>query len=306
MTTIRLENFRGLAIKGGGVAGVSYLGCLRKWIDVGLKLEQFSVFAGSSVGSVVASFLALRASLQFMEEKLRSTDFSKFLDRSILSKVKDVANMWTKYGWHSGDGLEMWVASVVGELTGNKELTLREAHQRYGTHLVITKTDVLYPECKLVTMDWTSHPEMTIHAAVRASSSIPFFFQAVDGRGQEEEHIFIDGGVMDNYPIECLYSLLPKEQCMGLYVTTPKRNKTSVKGRPVRSHSEFITSILGTWTDAMMGQHISSDEWIRTCSVPTDISAIDFSASKEKQEAAIGEGWKAMDKFISTIRSAKI
>jgi NTE family protein len=288
--------FKGLAIKGGGVAGVAYLGAIKRWVASGRDFNQFTVFAGSSAGSLLATILALRSPLDFLEKKLRSADFSKFLDTSIISKFKDIAAVVEHYGWNSGDGLEKWFGDVVGELTGNRELTFIQAYQRYGTHLIITTTDVLYPECQLVVMDWKSHPDTTLHSAVRKSCSIPLFFQAVTG---ETGHIFIDGGVVLNYPMELLYDAgLSKEECMGLYLTTPKKIG-STTNRPVRSYPEFVESIVGTWMDAMMGQHVHADDWTRTCSIPTNLKATDFSASKEKQDAAIKQGWDAMDKFIS-------
>jgi len=300
---VKVENFKGLAIKGGGVAGVAYLGALRRWLASGLTFDQFDVFIGSSAGSMVAALLALRAPLSFLESTIRSTDFESFLDTSLLSKAENAVGLLKNYGWNSSEKLELWFADVIGRLSGDKELTLHQAYVKYGTRLMITTTDVLYPKCKLVVMDWKSHPNETLHSAVRKSCSIPLFFRAVFGSGADKDHIFVDGGVMDNYPLELLYDILPKEQCMGLYLTKPpKKSGADHIGRPVEKPSEFISSILNTWMDAMMGQHVSSDDWTRTCSIPARLSAIDFSASRNRQEEDIEQGDLAMEKFILSIR----
>ena len=292
----RLQNFKGLAIKGGGAAGISYLGSLRKWEDAKLKLDQFTHIVGSSAGSILAALLSVRAPLSFLEAKMK-TDFSSFLDTSIISKAEDVAALIKRYGWHSGNGLETWIANTLGELTGNPEITFSEAYAKYGVHLIITATDVFCSECKLVVMDWTTSPDMKIHAAVRRSCSIPFFFQAVFGAEGTPEagHVFIDGGVTDNYPIELLYQYLPKEQCMGLFLTSVKSDVVSL---PASSYMELVSSIVNTWSDAMTKINIKPEDWERTCLIPTELKTTDFAASMESKEKAISSAWTAMEHFI--------
>lgn len=289
------SNFRGLAIEGGGVAGITYLGNLRRWA-LDHKLEQFTHFAASSVGSLVASMLAMRTSLDYIEKKIASTDFKSFKDSS-WNIAEDLWKLWEKYGWYEGNVLETWCANMIEEVCGNREITLAGIHAKYGTYLVITKTDMLWPYCKVISMDHKSHPTTKLYTAIRESCSIPIFFQAVPGVGPEAGHIFVDGGTILNYPIELLYKELPKAQCMGLFLVS--RNETA-ESRPVKGYVEFLESLINTMRTMAMLRHIDDDDWKRTCKISVNVSAIDFGITDPEKQDAIKAGYAAMDNFLTT------
>jgi predicted acylesterase/phospholipase RssA len=136
-----LYKFRGLAIEGGGVAGLCYVGNYRRLLNAEPRIaEQFTHFAGSSIGSFMAGFLAVRASLDQMESLLRGCDFNKFKDNSWFL-IKDAVDLVRKYGWYNGDYLHQWYRDAMRQITGNPDITLLDIKNRYGTILIITKTD---------------------------------------------------------------------------------------------------------------------------------------------------------------------
>ena len=110
---MNISSFKGLALSGGGVAEVACVGAIRELVNAGGKLSQFTHVSGTSAGSIVASMLALGASIDFIKEKLYSTNFSKFVDTSIFSQIMDIYEIYNKYGWNSGDGLETWLGELI-------------------------------------------------------------------------------------------------------------------------------------------------------------------------------------------------
>ena len=66
--TIDLGKMKGLAIEGGGVAGIAYIGALKAWVKAGYKLTQWKYIAGSSAGAILAALLAVHAPLEYMKK----------------------------------------------------------------------------------------------------------------------------------------------------------------------------------------------------------------------------------------------
>lgn len=301
MSEFKLDNALGIAIEGGGISGLSYIGFLKAWVESGRRLDQWKYQAGSSVGSIVATLLAVHAPLEYIEKLLRETDFNEFKDNS-WNMFKNIYDLTEKYGWYDGNEIENFMADVLENITGDRDITLREIYEIYGSHLIITKTDVLYPRCKLIAMDWKSHPDMKVAHAVRTSSSIPLFFEAVRGEGDEAGHVFVDGGVLLNFPIELLKPFLPDHQIMGLYLTSPREEAEeagTLVYRPVNGYEEFIKSIAKTWREQAMNRHILSDDWRRTCDIETIIKATQFNLTEDQQNYCIKQGYERGVKFIA-------
>lgn len=296
-----VDNARGLAIEGGGAAGVVYVGALNSWVDSGRSLNQWTHFAGSSAGAILAAFLAVRSDLKWMEKKMGEKDFNDFKDSS-WNVFEDLWELKKNYGWYDGKALEDWVEDCLQECTGIKHITFKQAFEKYGTHLILTKTDVLNPRCVLVTMDHISHPDMSLSLAVRTSSSIPIYFEAVKGKkGPEKNHVFVDGGVLLNYPIELLKPHLPNTQIMGLYLTSAREEAAedgTLEYKPVDGYIEFLKSIAKTWREQSMNRHISTDDWHRTCDIETTIKATDFNVTEADKAKGIQAGYDRLKKFI--------
>lgn len=298
----KINWFRGLAIEGGGVAGITYIGCLKSWVDNGFSIDQWTHFAGSSAGALMATLLAARAPLHYMERRLKETDFAEFKDDS-WGVIADIYRLIEKYGWYKGKALKNWVKSALADLTNNPDITFKQLHEMFGTHLILTKTDVLYPRCKLVAMDYLSHPDEPVANAVRASCGIPLFFEAQFGTGRDDGHVYVDGGVLLNYPIELLYKYLDPSQVMGMYLLSKGDDITgasqnTVEYRPIKNHQEFLVSMAKTWREQAMTRHIKSTDWDRTCKIDVPLKATDFEVSVELQNECIDLGYQSMSEWI--------
>lgn len=292
-----LSKIKGIAFEGGGMSGVAYMGALQKWIESGFTLEQFTVFAGSSVGSISAAFLSLRAKIEYVSDKMQKTNFKTFLDER-WTRFGGFFGVCEYYGYYKGDALKKWLTECVEKITGNPNITMLEAHEKYNTHLLITKVDVLYPMCKLVVMSYTTHPTTTIVEAIHTSCAIPYVYPAISGSGTEIGHIFVDGGTLLNYPIHTLYSILDPKEVIGLCLTHKDPQDDYDEYRPVRSNKEFIESIAKSWLHMAFKRHIGHEDWERTCNIPVSLKTLDFDASIEKLEEAYKDGSNAMEKFI--------
>jgi predicted acylesterase/phospholipase RssA len=158
------------------------------------------------------------------------------------------------------------------------------------------------PRCRLVAMDYQSHPDKSVADCVRESCSIPFFFEAVAGTGAERGQLFVDGGILLNYPIRLLYKYLAPESCMGFYITSTDDaagEDDSIELKPIGGMVEFIESIANTWRNLAMKQHINPDDWARTCKSEINISATKFDLVDVEKDDLIKRGEIGMDNFLN-------
>lgn len=298
-----MNKIKSLAVEGGGVGGLCYIGALQSWIRAGYSIKQWDNFAGSSAGSILCAFLAVRAPMEWMENEFKTVDFNDFADDS-WGIFSDIWRLIKSFGWHPGNTLRDWIALSMKELTGNAEITLAEVKKIYGTTLIITKTDMLYPRCELVVMSPETHPDMVVADAVRASCGIPLYFQACkSGPGDLENHLYMDGGVLLNYPIE----LLPNNS-MGLYLQSGNEyrlNKSKTPSRPIANHLELLESIGKTWREQAGMRHIHKKHWGNTVLIPDVVGATRFDITEDEKELCVKTGYEAMESWILRKTSEK-
>ena len=166
-----------LVLSGGGVKGISMLGAAAS-----LSLENVTTFVGVSVGSIVATVLAM---------KMNPRDV--FLHHVANFKYEvdvDITRLDKSFGLDSGKYMEKWIADIV------PDLTFAEFHQRFGSTLVVVATNLNLH--RPVYFSHTSHPTLHVRRALRMSCSIPLYFSAVTYEG----HLYVDGGLTDNFPYD--------------------------------------------------------------------------------------------------------
>jgi NTE family protein len=134
---------RNLAIKGGGVKGVAYVGALKELDKAGL-FEPIERVSGTSAGALLACMISAGYDVAGIEKLMMSIQFNKF--KSGWNPIR----VFTRYGLYSGDYILKFVWSI---LTGSpkgltKETTfadLRKAgckeHQHARRHRVLDRQD---------------------------------------------------------------------------------------------------------------------------------------------------------------------
>jgi len=107
--------------------------------------------------------------------------------------LRDAKRLVRDFGWYKGDFFRQWMAHLV------------EAKPA-------TQTPPLPPLPTVQVYSKDHSPALPVADAVRRSMSTPLFFAAV----RESDDLFVDGRVLDNYPIR----LFDREK----YVANRKRH----------------------------------------------------------------------------------
>jgi len=182
----------GIALSGGAARGLSHIGVLEVLQDLGVEA---SAIAGTSMGSIVGSFLCSGISLEEMQEYVESMDWRSFLLFSDLA------------------------LSNTGIING----------RRVERQLKKFLKDKTFEDCSIdfccVAVDIFSREKVVLTRgrlldAVRASISIPGFFSPVhlDGR------LLVDGGIIEPLPTEAI-KVFDLDFVIGSSITFTKDNE---------------------------------------------------------------------------------
>lgn len=304
-----MNKIRGIAAEGGGILGIGHVGALEELENAGVPLDKLEVLAGSSAGAIVVAALACRASVAFLKTMLLQADFEKFKDSS-WNYCADAIGLVRKYGWYYGDAVENWVGEAMLKLTDNADITLKQAHDRYGSHLIITATQVGIEGCRTLYLDYLNSPDLPIRSAVRRSISIPLFYRAVFDKVGDVPAVLMDGGILYNYPIGVLYKYLDPSEVVGLKLVSTAETPCAHNTRDITEANltaptnivQAMTSIISALRDQALKYHVHSVDWERTVKIDVgNISAISFKLTSSQSSWLLDQGRVGARAWVSSI-----
>ena len=217
-----------LVMKGGSVKGLAYVGALKELENY----YRFNWFVGTSAGAILAVLLAAGYTSDELEVILRAKNFRDFLDARL---HRWVTNLFFHKGIFPGDEFTNWMETLLAAKLNSvgrvklKDLPTRVtlyASSRIDGTLVIDSQDPQYME-------------KSAAFAVRCSMALPLVFMppSIDGVR------ILDGGMLNNYPVEALLKQNPNVQFIGLYLGAPIYEDDVRKDR-----GSIIRNLLNIWT----------------------------------------------------------
>jgi NTE family protein len=313
-----------LVLEGAGVKGVGLVGTVATLAEAGYRFPRV---AGTSAGAVVGAYVvALQRAgepLSRLEDIARSLSYAKMRDRGVLgraagplARVVDGLSLAFDGGVFEGDYLRAWMAGSLadlgirtfGDLRVDDDDSSLAPEQRYS--LVVTASDV--SRKRLVRWPWDYQlygldpDEQSVADAVRASASIPFFFEPVTLRSRDEAgrsvvSTMVDGSVLSNFPIAMFDrsdGQQPRWPTFGVRLSM--RPSGRVLTHEVRGTVSLALSLVETMLEACDAQHID-DPCVQVRSVFVDasgVSPVDFGISEEQQEQLLTAGREATVSFL--------
>lgn len=184
-----------LVFEGGGAKGIAYAGAIAVLESKGI-LPHIERVAGTSAGAIIACLLSLHYRASDIATIVSSMDFSAFEDTEHLLKKLHY------YGLHPGYDFLNWLQQQItaAPLKLDQNATFADFRKAGCRDLHVFACD-LYTQ-SLTEFSYRQTPDVTVAEAVRASISIPLFFNAWKfSNGKPNDHLYIDGGAVYNYPI---------------------------------------------------------------------------------------------------------
>lgn len=307
---------KAVVFEGGGVAGVAHAGVL-KVLDVQGKLKEVTHWGGSSAGSIAAAACACGLTTEQIQDVLVNTDFEKFKDDSP-GYIIDTWRLLNDFGWYKGDALEEWFGDVLEKYVGDRNITLKKLFETKGSFLLITVTDINMGTTVYMTHE--SHPDMKIKTAVRRSASIPIIFKAdkeklptmvLDEKTgnvveKQIDHYFVDGGILDNYPIKEMYKYVGKENVIGIKLMSSleigKLHNPYISDvpNPPQNIFSYVMLLISMLRSNSLKMHIDDEDWERTIKVDVkDVSSTNFDITEKDRQFLLQQGTLAANNFLS-------
>ena len=288
-----MSTIKNLAFKGGGVLGIAYAGAIKVMEDKGL-LTGIEKVAGTSAGAITAALVSLNYNAADIYAKVKETKFSSFMDH------KNPLRIVTKYGLYEGQALLNWVQSLVTDKGLPATATFADFKNHGCRDLHVFSTDLNSQGLKEFSFAQT--PNVVVAEAVRASMSIPLFFEGWKfSNNNPNDHIYVDGGMIYNYPLTIFDSNgEPNPETMGFFLTnlTGPTASNSLKYDEI---FEYIKILFETMMDAQnVNFKQDSDELNRTVQIDNlGISPTNFNITDDQETALYNSGMEYTTKFLA-------
>lgn len=298
-----------LVLEGGGVRGIGLVGAVAALDGAGYRFPRVAgSSAGAVVGALVAALQHAGEPLTRLEEIVRTIDYRRFRDSSLLGRVPLVGGLLSLLasdGLYEGAYLEQFLTGALGELGVRTfgDLRTGEASTQYGWSLVTTASDL--SRRRLVRVPWdlpdygVDPDAFSVAKAVRASAAIPFFFTPV----QVGSATWVDGGLLSDFPVALLDrtdGVAPRWPTFG--VRLHARPGLPPVTRPVRGPLGIGLAALETLLNDQDASYVDQPcTVVRTVFVPASgVSPVDFGITPAQSQALYDAGRAAGERFLST------
>ena len=270
--------FDAVVLSGGGVRGISHLGCLFYYYEKGF-LQHITEYSGTSIGSVICLLLA--------SDYEPMCIFKEIYNIESFIKPNEISNIWrifTEHGIMNIDRLfeltERMIIKKFGfvpdfqkmyDLT-NKEITVAAVN--------INKMCVEY-------FNRTNTPSLSVIDAVKMSCNLPLIFQQITYNGS----CYVDGGLSDNFPLR---GISRGKKILGSVIIGDAANKYSENSAISYIYSLLMIPI-NTLTNLRCQDTLDKDLTLVKIDV-NDVQLIELSITSEKK----------MDMFLKGFYYARI
>ena len=306
-----------LVLEGGGVKGIGLVGAYSALQEAGYEFRRI---AGTSAGAIVGALIAADIPPDELQRVMREIDYGRFEDKGFLDHLglvgKGTSLLFEK-GIYEGTYLREWLSEQLAGLGIRTFADLRvedpgsslPPERRY--RLVVMVSDVT--RARLVRLPW-DYPqygldpdEQSVADAVRASMSIPFFYEPVrftsrDAQGKEETSFMVDGGMLSNFPIAVFDRTdgrPPRWPTFGMKLSA-KPDAAQRQKYEVHGTISLALAMLGTMTGFHDQIHIDEPSALaRTMFVDTyGVRATDFDIDEKVQDLLYNSGVESAGKFL--------
>lgn len=193
------EKIKSLCLAGAFNRGICYLGALKKLEEE--NMLDIKKLIGVSIGSLIGVGMVVGFTPTEMYKLIVEKDTKEFMDVSILNGDRAVLR---------GEIYRKWVHNIVqSKILSNKWIpdltapfTLKDLYDKTGVDLTIVTTCIYSNNDRfkegVIYFNHLDHGDIPVTFAIIASMTFPFIFPPMEYEGS----YFIDGGVVNNFPIE--------------------------------------------------------------------------------------------------------
>ena len=205
--------YSSIVMSGGGLKGVSFVGCVRRLEELGM-VDGIVNMLGTSFGSLVLFMLALGCTSDDMMRNIVDC-VDESLKKNKRPLLKTLLTCIENGGIDDGSILLECIKRPLINKLERSDITFVELAKQTGKNLIITGSNLTKSRCDYFSVDTT--PDMSVVLALRISASIPFIFNPVIHDGC----IYVDGAMFGNFPIDWMCAKMNGSDTLGIVIEDP-------------------------------------------------------------------------------------
>ncbi|SOC21049.1 NTE family protein [Ureibacillus xyleni] len=280
---------------GGGIKGFAYVGALQVLEE---KNFTFKRVAGTSAGAIFACLIAAGYSASEVEEMLDDLNLKSLLDppkpARTLPFLKWI-NLYFRMGLYKGKALEKLFyrkLAAKGVVTFND--LPRGSLKLIASDLTNGKMVVIPDDLQKYGFEWRKFP---VSKALRMSCGIPFFFEPIKLHDNKGECVFVDGGVLSNFPL-WVFHQNKERPILGFKLSHPGEE---MEPRKIANGLDLFDALFKTMKTAHDERYISRKHEKSIVFIPVEnVSSTQFDIDEEMKQQLIDIGRKKTMKFLET------
>ena len=189
----------GLVLSGGGAKGLAHIGALKVIEEAGVKIDYIG---GTSMGAIIGALYASGYSADQLDSMFRATNFSKLIQDNLPRSAKTFYEKEDSERYALTLPFDGFKVSVPPAYSGGQNIYNEMVRLLYHVKDVKDFSKLPIPFVCIAT-DIETGNEVVFNSGylpevIMASGTFPSLFEPVTIDGK----VLIDGGVVNNYPIE--------------------------------------------------------------------------------------------------------
>ena len=207
-----------LAISGGGAAGLGMYGVLKYLFKKDfININNIKAVYATSVGTIVALLFLLKLECETMDDYLIKRPWENVFN----IHPDNILNIFNKKGLLNNSIIKEVVFPLLTSCNLKEEITLKEFYEYSGIELYLYTVNINEKIPVMVGLSHKNYPNLELYKAISMSAAIPIVFEPI----YHEDGCFVDGGLLNNYPLsECikdLDKLYDENELLGIRMNNP-------------------------------------------------------------------------------------
>ncbi len=276
-----------IVLTGGGLRTLAHFGVLEVLEKKGL-LKNVKEWVGISAGALVGFSFMLGYTHEEAKQVVLEFDFS-YLQNAHPELVFD---FFSRYGVDTGERIQAFLDSLLRIKGIPLDITFKQWSVKYpqASTLRCYACDLNTGKMKEFSLEKT--PDISITFALRTSMCLPLYFIPI--KDPETGHLLVDGGTIQNYPMNYLTEE-EKKSALGISFRYTHKKEETIEDFP-----DFLNQIYNCSFNPRTYQ-VQQENKMRTIVVGSQqMSAYNFDLTKEFREMQIDLGRKAAVEFCDT------
>jgi len=265
-----------ICLAGACNRGISYIGSFKRLEES--KKFNLKKLVAVSIGSFIGACFMIGYEADELFETVVNKDLTDFEDFVI-----------QKSSLLKGEKYKEWVREVLSKKV-DPDITLKELFEKTSVEFTVITTCISSSGEEfsegIVYLNHKNNPDISLFTALNCSMAFPFIFPPVEYKGCQ----FIDGGVLDNFPMDLL-----SIDAIGLKVNFKPIDSSTSVNNPI--------SYIGKMFELMSNRFkiLKNEKHQNIINIDCDdFDVIDFAMSIYDKVTLFKRGYKALHDFFET------